>query len=76
MGEQGKSHAPQDIVVGGLETGGAALADRDWLDAAIRAAGGEVTDGGVGCGGVDTGFQVNGIAYSVTLRRRQSSEAA
>lgn len=56
---------------GNLNTGGATLEDRNWLDAAITAAGGRITDGGFGCGSADTGYIVDGVQYDAQLTRRK-----
>jgi len=49
---------------------------RDWLDAALTAAGAEITDGGIGAGRADTGFILEGMPFSVSLKPRPSTYPA
>lgn len=56
-----------------LDSGGVTLDERQWLDNAIAAAGGEVTGGGVGCGGVDLNYTVNGISFNARITRVETT---
>lgn len=63
-------------IAGTLDTGGTELSDRDFLQAAIEAAGGTITDSGAGCGSMDLGYLWNGVQYGVSLSRRTKTAQA
>lgn len=57
-------------TIASLDTGGVSLADRDWLEDAIISHGGEVTDSGGGCGGMDLGYTFGEKAFDIALSLR------
>lgn len=59
---------------GSIDTGGVTWDDRKWLDDAITSAGGKVTDSGMGCGGADLGYTINGRAFSVNMKWREHQQ--
>jgi len=63
---------------GELDTGGVSIEERTFIEDAIVAAGGVVTDSGMGCGGADLGYTWNGRTFDLTIKSRetQQSEAA
>jgi hypothetical protein len=43
---------------------------RDWLEQAVKDAGAEVTDGGIGMGQADIGVSVEGMPYGISIKPR------
>lgn len=46
------------------------LNSRDWLEAAIIAKGAKIVDSGIGAGGADLGFVLDGCEFGISLRPR------
>jgi len=43
---------------------------RDWVEKAIEDKGGVITDGGIGMGRADIGFELNGAPFGLQIRPR------
>ena len=63
------------IDAGTIDTGGITPEYRSFLEDAIVAAGGVITDSGYGCGGADLGYTYNGVQFSVNVKVRHAAAA-
>jgi len=64
-----------DIDIKYLDTGGATKQDLAFVEDALIKSGAEITDSGFGFGGADLGYRLNGIQYSLTLKRREKPKS-
>jgi hypothetical protein len=44
---------------------------RDWVEDALKAKGGEITDAGIGMGQADLGVRIDGMPFGISIRPRR-----